>query len=174
MPASPCGRMQASAPTCTYACLYYTRFRVVIQSERGTDMRIRLLDAAGARQLYESRMARDFPPGELKPFAAMEELLAAGLYEPLTFTDDAATCGAAASAPGRCPCCTPTTHPGWPHCCWSASTPPKPRMRPLPGGASGFTCGPGHGLRRWKAGCSVRGTAFCSCPAARHCCLTAH
>ncbi len=52
-------------------------------------MRIRLLDAAGARQLYESRMARDFPPGELKPFAAMEELLAAGLYEPLTFTDDA-------------------------------------------------------------------------------------
>ena len=34
-------------------------------------------------------MARDFPPGELKPFAAMEELLAAGLYEPLTFTDDA-------------------------------------------------------------------------------------
>ena len=52
-------------------------------------MRIRLLNAAGARQLYESRMARDFPPGELKPFAAMEELLAAGLYEPLTFTDDA-------------------------------------------------------------------------------------
>ena len=47
------------------------------------------MDAAGARQLYESRMARDFPPGELKPFAAMEELLAAGLYEPLTFTDDA-------------------------------------------------------------------------------------
>ena len=52
-------------------------------------MQIRLLDAAGARQLYESRMARDFPPGELKPFAAVEELLAAGLYEPLTFTDDA-------------------------------------------------------------------------------------
>ena len=52
-------------------------------------MRIRLLNAAGARQLYESRMARDFPPGELKPFATMEELLAAGLYEPLTFTDDA-------------------------------------------------------------------------------------
>ena len=52
-------------------------------------MRIRLLNAAGARQLYESRMARDFPPGELKPFAAVEELLAAGLYEPLTFTDDA-------------------------------------------------------------------------------------
>ncbi len=201
MPASPCGRMQASAPTCTYACLYYTRFRVVIQSERGTDMRIRLLDAAGARQLYESRMARDFPPGELKPFAAMEELLAAGLYEPLTFTDDAGgraglrlaggTAGAAGRAggllcraqrpagqrhrhPGAAPAAGPTTHPGWPHCCWSASTPPKPRMRPLPGGASGFTCGPGHGLRRWKAGCSVRGTAFCSCPAARHCCLTAH
>ena len=52
-------------------------------------MQIRLLDAAGARQLYESRMARDFPPGELKPFAAVEELLAAGLYEPLTLTDDA-------------------------------------------------------------------------------------
>ena len=52
-------------------------------------MQIRLLDAAGARQLYESRMARDFPPGELKPFAAVEELLTAGLYEPLTFTDDA-------------------------------------------------------------------------------------
>ena len=47
-------------------------------------MRIRLLNAAGARQLYESRMARDFPPGELKPFAAMEELLAAGLYGALT------------------------------------------------------------------------------------------
>jgi len=36
-------------------------------------MQIRLLDAAGARQLYESRMARDFPPGELKPFAAVED-----------------------------------------------------------------------------------------------------
>ena len=141
-------------------------------------MRIRLLNAAGARQLYESRMARDFPPGELKPFAAMEELLAAGLYEPLTFTDDAGAVLAYA---------------------WQVVLPGQqaglvdyfavrsdlrgsgigtralhlPRMRPLPGGASGFTCGPGHGLRRWKAGCSVRGTAFCSCPAARHCCLTA-
>ena len=47
-------------------------------------MRIRLLNAAGARQLYESRMARDFPPGELKPFAAMEELLAAGLQVQLS------------------------------------------------------------------------------------------
>ena len=158
-------------------------------------MRIRLLDAAGARQLYESRMARDFPPGELKPFAAMEELLAAGLYEPLTFTDDTGAVLAYAwqvvlpgqqaglvdyfavrsdlRGSGIGTRALPTTHPGWPHCCWSASTPPKPRMRPLPGGASGFTCGPGHGLRRWKAGCSVRGTAFCSCPAARHCCLTA-
>ena len=154
-------------------------------------MRIRLLNAAGARQLYESRMARDFPPGELKPFATMEELLAAGLYEPLTFTDDAGAVLAYAwqvVLPGqqaglvdyfavrsdlRGSGIGTTTHPGWPHCCWSASTLPKPRMRPLPGGASGFTCGPGHGLRRWKAGCSVRGTAFCSCPAARHCCLTA-
>ena len=149
-------------------------------------MRIRLLDAAGARQLYESRMARDFPPGELKPFAAMEELLAAGLYEPLTFTDDAGAVLAYAwqvVLPGQqaglvdyfavrsdlrgSGIGTRALHllqahyaPGWPHCCWSASTPPKPRMRPLPGGASGFTCGPGHGLRRWKAGCSVRGTAF--------------
>ena len=171
-------------------------------------MRIRLLDAAGARQLYESRMARDFPPGELKPFAAMEELLAAGLYEPLTFTDDAGAVLAYAwqvVLPGQqaglvdyfavrsdlrgsgigtralhllqahyaprlaallleCECRT---------CCWNVSILPRPPTPPLRGGASGFTCGPGHGLRRWKAGCSVRGTAFCSCPAARHCCLTA-
>lgn len=51
-------------------------------------MQIRRLDAAGAKQLYETRMVRDFPPGELKPFAAVEELLSAGLYEPLSFTDE--------------------------------------------------------------------------------------
>ena len=152
-------------------------------------MRIRLLDAAGARQLYESRMARDFPPGELKPFAAMEELLAAGLYEPLTFTDDAGAVLAYAwqvVLPGQqaglvdyfavrsdlrgSGIGTRALHLLQAHY--------APRLAALlleceHGGASGFTCGPGHGLRRWKAGCSVRGTAFCSCPAARHCCLTA-
>lgn len=163
-------------------------------------MRIRLLDAAGARQLYESRMARDFPPGELKPFAAMEELLAAGLYEPLTFTDDAGAVlayawqvvlpgqqaglvdyfavrsdlrGSGIGTPGAAPAAGPLRTPAGRTAVGVRAPPPKPRMRPLPGGASGFTCGPGHGLRRWKAGCSVRGTAFCSCPAARHCCLTA-
>ena len=72
-------------------------------------MRIRLLDAAGARQLYESRMARDFPPGELKPFAAMEELLAAGLYEPLTFTDDTGAVLAYAWQVSHCR----GSRPGW-------------------------------------------------------------
>ena len=162
-------------------------------------MRIRLLDAAGARQLYESRMARDFPPGELKPFAAMEELLAAGLYEPLTFTDDAGAVLAYAwqvVLPGQqaglvdyfavrsdlrgSGIGTRALHllqahyaPRLAALLLECEHPAEARMRPLPGGASGFTCGPGHGLRRWKAGCSVRGTAFCSCPAARHCCLTA-
>ena len=156
-------------------------------------MQIRLLDAAGARQLYESRMARDFPPGELKPFAAVQELLAAGLYEPLTFADDAGSVLAYAwqvvlpgqqaglvdyfavrSAPGRCTCCRPIMRPAWRRCCWSVSTPPKPRTQPSQGGASGSICGPGQGPPRWKAGCSVRGTVFCSCPAARPSCQTAH
>ena len=59
-----------------------------MQSERGAVMQIHLLDVAGARELYATRMVRDFPPEELKPFAAVEELLSAGLYEPLTFAED--------------------------------------------------------------------------------------
>ena len=60
-----------------------------MQSERGAVMQIHLLDTAGARELYATRMVRDFPPEELKPFTSIEELLNAGLYEPLTFADDA-------------------------------------------------------------------------------------
>lgn len=46
-------------------------------------MEIRLLDCAGAQQIYETYMVQDFPAAELKPFAAIREMMAAGIYEPL-------------------------------------------------------------------------------------------
>ena len=52
-------------------------------------MTLREMRLPELKRLHETELREAFPPQELKPFAAMEELLAAGLYEPLTFTDDA-------------------------------------------------------------------------------------
>lgn len=50
-------------------------------------MELRLIDRAELAALYESDLARDFPPEELKPLAAMETLLARGRYDPLVMED---------------------------------------------------------------------------------------
>lgn len=55
-------------------------------------MEIRLLDETAAEEIYRRYMERDFPPGELKPFAAVRELLRRGLYEPLALYEDGALC----------------------------------------------------------------------------------
>ena len=54
-------------------------------------MQIRRLSPLQLHELREKAMPKDFPDGELKPFAAMQRLLQAGLYEPLLFADDAGT-----------------------------------------------------------------------------------
>lgn len=52
-------------------------------------MNIRLLDEAQAEQIYREHMVADFPEDELKPFAAIRQMMRAGIYEPLAFTDEA-------------------------------------------------------------------------------------
>lgn len=52
-------------------------------------MQIKLLDLAAARAVYQERMTVDFPADELKPFRAVEEMMRAGIYEPLAFYDGA-------------------------------------------------------------------------------------
>ncbi|MDD4849226.1 MAG: GNAT family N-acetyltransferase [Gemmiger sp.] len=51
-------------------------------------MQIQLLNAAEAQTIYENEMLRDFPADELKPFAAMRQMMADGIYEPLAFYED--------------------------------------------------------------------------------------
>ena len=51
-------------------------------------MQIRLLDCAGAQNIYETRMVQDFPAAELKPFSAVREMMQAGIYEPLVLEDE--------------------------------------------------------------------------------------
>lgn len=51
-------------------------------------MQIRLMDEAEAKQVYEERMVRDFPEDELKPFAAILQMMRGGIYEPLGFYDE--------------------------------------------------------------------------------------
>lgn len=50
-------------------------------------MQIRLLDCAGAQNIYETRMVQDFPAAELKPFSAVREMMQAGIYEPLVLEE---------------------------------------------------------------------------------------
>ena len=54
-------------------------------------MQITRLSAAECEDLYRSALPRDFPAAELKPFAEIQRLLEAGVYEPLLLTDDAGT-----------------------------------------------------------------------------------
>ena len=52
-------------------------------------MQIKRIAPAECEKLYNTALPRDFPAAELKPFAAIQTLLDAGLYEPLLLTDDA-------------------------------------------------------------------------------------
>ena len=52
-------------------------------------MQVTPLTLPELRNLYDTAMARDFPPAERKPFSAMEALLRCGFYEPLLLTGTA-------------------------------------------------------------------------------------
>ena len=52
-------------------------------------MQIKRLSPAACEELYHTALPRDFPAAELKPFAEIQRLLDAGIYEPLLLTDDA-------------------------------------------------------------------------------------
>ena len=52
-------------------------------------MQILRLSPAACEELYHTALPRDFPAAELKPFAEIQRLLDAGIYEPLLLTDDA-------------------------------------------------------------------------------------
>ena len=52
-------------------------------------MQILRLSPAACEELYHTALPRDFPAAELKPFAEIQRLLDAGVYEPLLLTDDA-------------------------------------------------------------------------------------
>lgn len=51
-------------------------------------MELRLLTAAELAAAYHTDLREAFPPAELKPLAAMEELRRRGLYDPLGLFDD--------------------------------------------------------------------------------------
>ena len=155
-------------------------------------MQITRLSAAECEDLYRSALPRDFPAAELKPFAEIQRLLESGVYEPLLLTDDAGARLAYAwqvVLPGQRTALLDyfavrydlrgsgvgtaalglvrdydamRVHDLVLECEHPAEAPdPAPR-----GGASGFTCGQVRGPRRWKAGCSARGTPCWPCPAA--------
>jgi len=52
-------------------------------------MNIVLLNESQAESIYSGEMTRDFPENELKPFAAVRQMMRDGIYEPLAFYDDA-------------------------------------------------------------------------------------
>lgn len=54
-------------------------------------MQIKRISPAECEELYQSALPRDFPAAELKPFAEIQRLLDAGVYEPLVLTDDTGT-----------------------------------------------------------------------------------
>lgn len=51
-------------------------------------MEIKRLDANAVRQLYDTRMKRDFPPSELRPYASMKSLMDEGLYLCFAYEDE--------------------------------------------------------------------------------------
>ena len=46
-------------------------------------MELRILNKAETKALYNSEMKRAFPPSELKPLSAIEDMRDKGRYEPL-------------------------------------------------------------------------------------------
>ncbi len=51
-------------------------------------MKLKRMEAHTLRRAYETDLMEAFPPEELKPLSAMEDLLAKGLYDPLCFVDE--------------------------------------------------------------------------------------
>lgn len=51
-------------------------------------MRLHRMTAVELRHAYETDLREAFPPSELKPLAAMEQLCEKGLYDPLCLLDD--------------------------------------------------------------------------------------
>ena len=51
-------------------------------------MKFHLMDTDELRRIYETDLREAFPPSELKPLSAMEDLRAKGLYDPLRFLDE--------------------------------------------------------------------------------------
>lgn len=54
-------------------------------------MRLHLMNGAELRTAYETDLTEAFPPSELKPLFAMEDLRSKGLYDPLCFLEDDGT-----------------------------------------------------------------------------------
>lgn len=46
-------------------------------------MKLRELDLTELRRLHKTELHEAFPPEELKPYAAMETLVKAGVYHPM-------------------------------------------------------------------------------------------
>ena len=51
-------------------------------------MKFHLMDPDELRHVYETDLREAFPPSELKPLSAMEDLREKGLYDPLRFLDE--------------------------------------------------------------------------------------
>lgn len=54
-------------------------------------MKLKCMDKAQLRRAYEMDLREAFPPEELKPLSAMEDLLAKGLYDPLCLVEEDGT-----------------------------------------------------------------------------------
>ena len=52
------------------------------------NLRIRPLNAAQTKDVYDRWMKRDFPPEELKPYDGMAKMMAKGWYEPLALVGE--------------------------------------------------------------------------------------
>lgn len=155
-------------------------------------MQILRLSPAACEELYHTALPRDFPAAELKPFAEIQRLLDAGIYEPLLLTDDAGVRLAYAwqvVLPGqrtalldyfavRCDLRgggvgtqalqlvkaydAMRVHDLLLECEHPAEAPDPAVARRR----IGFYLRAGRGPRHWKAGCLARGTPCFPCPAA--------
>ena len=54
-------------------------------------MRLQLMNGDELRIAYETDLTEAFPPSELKPLFAMEDLRSKGLYDPRCFLEDDGT-----------------------------------------------------------------------------------
>ena len=146
-------------------------------------MQITRLSAAECEDLYRSALPRDFPAAELKPFAEIQRLLESGVYEPLLLTDDAGARLAYAwqvVLPGQRTALLDYFAVRYDLRGSGVGTAAlglvrdydAMRVRDLvlecehPAEAPDPSIARARGPRRWKAGCSARGTPCWPCPAA--------